>query len=156
MRKLSYLATIGLVSALALTVTSCDDEDPEPATVTVDSSQPSGALTVVDLETEFTPESGKPTTGSASIVTDANGDYFVRLDEDFSTDFGTGTVSIFLAKSAEFQTTGDGVGSQRVVGFVNSGGETFFKLEGAPAAAYTHVILWCGTVGIPFGNAQVQ
>ena len=35
-------------------------------------------------------------------------------------------------------------------------GETFIKLGSAIPANFTHVILWCGTASIPFGNARLN
>lgn len=156
MKKVSiYL--IAALSSLSL-FTSCSDDDAETITVTetvtVDSSVPTGTTTV-SRSGNFVAESGAPTTGSASIITDADGEYFVTLSDDFATNQATGTVSIFLAQSATFSDD-PSLGLQKAVGAINKDGAAYFKLADAPAAAYTHVILWCSTAGVPFGNAELK
>ena len=98
MKRLSFYVLAGLISSLALLTTSCKDDEATPAQIQpVDPSVPSGTTTIGSMA--FTAQSGKPTTGTASLISDANGDYFVAFDSDFNTDLGTGTVSVFLTKN---------------------------------------------------------
>lgn len=153
-KTIYYLFAVALSSAVLM---SCgDDEDPEPETVieTVDSSQPMGETSTTKMGV-LVEENDTGTKGTAKIIKDADGIYFLELGSDFETNLGTGTVSVFLAKSAVFKT-GMPDGSQMAVGTIAKNGLTYFKLSSAPDAAFTHVILWCSTAGIPFGNAELK
>lgn len=136
-----------------LAIVSCEDD---AETITVDTAVPTGNLTVQRQGT-FTAESGKPTAGMAQLGTDQDGEVFLRFSDDFTTDLATGTVTIYLSTSEQLQrNAGAGNPDLQLIGAVQMNGEDFFKLMSVPDSRFTHVILWCESVGIPFGNAQLQ
>lgn len=152
--KKSFLLTAAIVSSLAFVSTSCEEDDVDPVTVTIDSSQPQGTITVSKSGT-FIAQNDAPTQGMAELVQDESGAYFVSLSDDFTTQLATGTVSLFLAQQAAFKT-GMPDGTQRAVGAINSNGAQSFKVvmpEGV--GAFTHVVLWCSTAGVQFGYAPL-
>ena len=49
-----------------------------------------------------------------------------------------------------------GVDTEMLIGNVAGNGEMFIKLDAMPDAKYTHIILWCATANIPFGNVALN
>lgn len=143
---LFYVAFLGLVS--------CSD-DPEP--ITIDPTKPTGALNVL-RSGNFMDLNGAGSTGVASLGTDTQGKEFLQFNQAFTTALATGTVTVFLSTSDTFMADpGNGNPDLLALGPVRMAGENFFAIpSGASTAKYTHVILWCGSVGIPFGNAELQ
>jgi hypothetical protein len=142
-----------LMSSLFM-FTACDNDD--DSVEVVDSSLPNGTLAVQRSGT-FTAQNGTPTMGSAQVGTDDEGVTFLGFSDDFTTELGTGTVSIFLSTSDTFTPDpANGNPDLSLVGVVNGNGEAFYRLDGGVDSKYTHVILWCGTANIPFGNAPLQ
>lgn len=141
-----------LFLALTFFASSCSDDE----TITIDSSQPNGTLTV-DRMGSFTAENGTPTMGTAELGQDKDNVNFLRFSNNFTTELGTGTVSVYFSTSSTFTADpGNGNPDLLLVGSVQSNGEQFFKLNQAIPNNFTHVILWCNTASIPFGNAQLQ
>lgn len=143
-----------LFSALTLFITSCADDEMD--TMIIDSSQPMGSLSV-DRSGSLVAENGTPTSGTVELGSDEDGATFVRLGSNFTTDLGTGTLSLYFSTSDTF--TADPMNGNPdliLVGIVTRNGEQFFKLDAAVPNEFTHVILWCNSASIPFGNAQLQ
>jgi len=146
MRKiilLFYIAFLGLVSC-------SEDNDP----ITIDSSKPTGALSVV-RSGSFIDQNAAGSKGTAGLGTDTQGKEFLQFNQAFNTALATGTVTVFLSTSATFMADpAKGNPNLLPLGPVRMAGENFFAIPaGSSTAKYTHVILWCGSVGVPFGNA---
>jgi hypothetical protein len=149
MKKVLFATAVVAMSFL----TACSKDE---KTVTVDSSQPDGAFTVARAGA-LTAQNGTPTTGTVELGTDSKGTPFLRFGPNFTTQLATGTVSIYFSTSMNFVANpGAGNPDLRLVGPVAKNGETFIKLNAAIPANFTHVILWCGTASIPFGNARLN
>ncbi|WP_300022574.1 hypothetical protein [uncultured Maribacter sp.] len=151
-----------LASVMTTFFVSCSDDDGEVVTVTetetieVDSSLPVGDL-MVNLSGNLVAESGTPTQGLVEVGVDADDTNFVRFADDFTTELGTGTVGIFLSTSEVFTADpANGNPDLMLIGNVADNGEMFIKLDAAPDAKYTHIILWCATANIPFGNVALN
>ncbi|WP_291961199.1 hypothetical protein [Maribacter sp.] len=151
-----------LASVMTTFFVSCSDDDGEVVTVTetetveVDSSLPVGDL-MVNLSGNLVAESGTPTQGLVELGVDADDTNFVRFADDFTTELGTGTVGIFLSTSEVFTADpANGNPDLMLIGNVADNGEMFIKLDAAPDAKYTHIILWCATANIPFGNVALN
>jgi hypothetical protein len=140
---------------LFIAVVACSDDDDE--TTLIDNSIPQGTFTVQRMGS-FMDQNGAGSTGTASLGTDNQNAMFLAFDEDFQTALGTGTVTVFLSTSDTFTPDpANGNPNLLLLGPVRNAGENFFRIPtGTSTAQYTHVILWCGSVGIPFGNAQLQ
>ncbi|WP_339868198.1 DM13 domain-containing protein [uncultured Algoriphagus sp.] len=143
---LFYVAFLGLVSC-------ADDTDP----VTIDPTTPTGTLNVTRSGT-FIDQNGAGSMGTAGLGLDTEGKEFLQFGSNFNTALATGTVTVYLSTSATFMADpGNGNPDLLVVGPVRMAGENFFAIpSGVNTAKYTHVLLWCGSVGIPFGNAPLQ
>lgn len=143
---LFYIAFLGLVSCT-------DDNDP----VVIDPTQPTGSLNVLRSGT-FVDQNNAGSTGNASLVTDSQGKEFLGFNEAFNTALATGTVTVFLSTSMEFMPDpANGNPNLLPLGPVRMAGENFFAIPaGMSTSKYTHVILWCGSVGVPFGYANLN
>lgn len=143
---LFYVAFLGLISC-------SDDTDP----VILDPTKPTGALNVL-RSGSFTDQNGAGSMGTAGLGTDSQGKEFLQFDQAFKTALATGTVTVFLSTSATFMADpANGNPNLLALGPVRTAGENFFVIPtGASTTKYTHVILWCGSVGVPFGNAQLR
>ncbi len=151
-RKFAMLS--GILSVFAFVLVSCSDDDGE--TITIDTSVPVGTFQV-SREGSLVAESGTPTQGTVQLGVDSQGTNFLRFAENFTTELGTGTVAIYFSTSDTYTADpANGNPDLRLIGNVENNGEMFIRLNGAPEAKFTHVILWCATANIPFGNAELQ
>lgn len=152
MKKLIFI-----LLALPLFLVACDDDETE--TMVIDSSLPQGELDVVSMG-QFVAQSSTSTSGSVQLGIDTEDDSFVRLSENFMTELGTGTVTVYLSTTNEdlneVFSPGNGNQNLKLVGIVQRNGEHFFKLNSSIDPKYTHVILWCASAGVPFGNAELM
>lgn len=147
MKKLIYFIAI-----VATGISSCSKDN----TITIDSSKPTGTFTSTKTGT-LVAQNATPTAGMAQLGTDSKGVQFLKFGTDFTTEFGTGTVSVYLSTSMNFVASpGTGNPDLKLVGPVIKAGENYFKIDPAAAAKFTYVILWCGTANIPFGNAKLN
>ncbi|MCB0637021.1 MAG: DM13 domain-containing protein [Lewinella sp.] len=148
MKNLFVLALL----ATGLLFTACDDE----TTMIIDSSMPTGQLTVERSGT-FTAQNGTPTQGTAELGMDEDGVEFLHLDDDFMTELGTGTATVYFSTSDTYMADpGNGNPDLMLVGVVHGNGENFYRMDNGVDSRFTHVIIWCDSAGIPFGYANLQ
>ncbi len=154
------LKKISIILLSAAFIMSCsDDEDP----VTIDPTQPSGTFSTT-ASGSFVDQSMAGTTGSVSIGTDSDGVQFLQYSSDFSTNLNTGTVSVYLTTSlvndaddfAALASPGTGNPDLKLVGPLSGSGMSFQKLNSAATSSQKFVLLWCGSVGVPFGTAELK
>ncbi len=147
MRKLSLFLLICFIAACS------DDNDP----VLVDNSIPQGAFNVQRMGS-FVDQNGAGSTGTASLGTDSQNTMFLTFDNAFRTALGTGTVTVYLSTSDTFTPDpANGNPNLLLLGAVRNPGENFFRIPmNASTSQYSHVILWCGSVGVPFGYALLE
>jgi hypothetical protein len=151
--KLTKIVAIILTIGTATLATSCKKDTVE---VIVDSGQPQGTFTVSKTG-NVVAQNGTGSKGTITLGKDSKGINFLKFGSDFSTELGTGTVSVYLSTSETFKPDPmKGNPDLRVIGSATKNGENYYKLDAAPDAKFTHIILWCGTAGIPFGNAKLQ
>ncbi len=149
------------MALLLFIFTSCDDDDSDdaPTTVTIDSSRPNGNFTS-SRAGSFVEQNGTGSAGMAQLGTDTQGTQFLRFSNDFTSNFNTGTITVYLSETNQDLNDvfdpGNGNPGLRIVGPVTSGGEKFFRLDPAAGAQFNYVILWCASAGIPFGNAPLN
>ena len=152
--KRKFILLSSIFSVFTFLLFSCSDDDSE--TITVDTSLPVDNL-VVSRQGTLVAESGTPTKGTVQLGEDSEGTFFLRFSNDFTTELGTGTVAIYFSTSSEYTSDpANGNPDLILIGNVASNGEMFIKLREEPEAKFTHVILWCATANIPFGNAELQ
>ena len=143
---------LALAFVLGAFLMACGEDE----TITIDSSMPQGEFTVSESGS-FMAQNDTGSKGMVQVGSDAEGTSFVKFGSDFETVLATGTVAVFLSTSNEAMfDPGNGNPDVALIGNVSSNGEQYFKLDAAPAAKFTHVILWCASAGIPFGYAEIQ
>jgi hypothetical protein len=149
------LFNISLFYSIVLILSSCDSGSMKDADKMkpADQVEVTGPVTVLKTGT-LNAQSSTNTKGMFQVVTNAEGKYFVRLTEDFTTKFSTGTVTVYLSTSDRLQLSTSG--SFQLVSIVGKAGEHFFPLTSAPDAKFTHGIIWCGAAAIPFGFAPLN
>ncbi|WP_075352173.1 hypothetical protein [Algoriphagus marinus] len=149
------LFNISLFYSIVLILSSCDSGSMKDADKMkpADQVEVTGPVTVLKTGT-LNAQSNTNTRGMFQVVTNAEGKYFVRLTEDFTTKFSTGTVTVYLSTSDRLQLSTSG--SFQLVSIVGKAGEHFFPLSGAPDGKFTHGIIWCGAAAIPFGFAPLN
>lgn len=155
MKKTIY--TFAIIALTATAFTSCSSDDSvEPETITIDTAQPNGTFTSSAIG-DFVEENGSGSDGSASLGTDTDGTQFIEFSSDFTTNFATGTVTVYLSTSDTYTADpGNGNPDLLLVGPVKSGGSSYLKVDPTAASKFTHVILWCGSANVPFGNAELK
>jgi hypothetical protein len=147
MKKFIYLFAL-----VALGITSCTKD---AVTITVDSSKPDGTFTVAKSGNFV--KDGPPSAGMVQLGKDSKGVQFLKFGSDFTSEFGTGTVSVYLSTTMTFvPDPGNSKGNLRLVGPASKAGETYFKLDPAADAKFAYVILWCGTANVQFANAKLN
>ncbi|MHA7128097.1 hypothetical protein [Algoriphagus namhaensis] len=147
--QLLKLLTLLLIGALI----SCSDSDEPKDKGPDDTGAVSGQFSVLKAGS-LTAQSSTNTRGMFQIVEDEDGKFFVRLTDDFTTKFSTGTVTVYLSTSQTLNL--DQTASFQLVSIVGKAGEHFFSLPAAPDAKFSHGIIWCGAAAIPFGFAPLN
>jgi hypothetical protein len=147
-----------LACALSLVMmVSCKKEtETITETVTVDSSQPRGAFSVMKSGT-LMEQNSTGTSGVVQLGTDEDGTQFLKLTNGFTSNFGTGTLVVYMSTSMNYVADpGNGNPDLKLIGNVSAGGDRYFKIAPAAGAQFDHVILWCASAGIPFGYAALN
>jgi len=145
--------TLALVGALFIVSCHSDTMKDADKMKPVDEAEVTGPISVIKTGT-LTAQSSTNTLGMVQLVTNSENKYFVRLTENFTTKFSTGTVTVYLSTSDRLQLNSSG--TFQLVSIVGKAGEHFFPLTAAPDAKFTHGIIWCGAAAIPFGFAPLN
>lgn len=143
-----------LVALLGLSACNKPALDPPQAPATP--ADPAAMYTVLRTAT-MQPQGGVPSGGTLAVEQDAAGAEFVRFDASFVTDFHTGSLGVYLARSA------DNVRNQRAaaaanvlrVGTIVRAGAQRLAVPGS-ATGYTHVIIHCEAAQYNFGAAPLR
>ena len=140
-----------LIAGMTVLIASCKKED-----MTNENAMPNGDFTV-ERSGSLTAENMTPTAGTVEYGKDEDNVYFVKLGSNFTTDQNTGTLGLYFSTSSTFVADPmNGNPDLIAIGTITANGEQYIKLNGAVSSSFTHVILWCNTASIPFGNAQLQ
>lgn len=152
MKKVFFLILSG-----ALFFASCKKETTTVTeTVTVDSSMPVGAFTVMKSGS-FVDQNGAGSTGMAQLGKDSQGTQFLKLTGGYTSNFGTGTLAVYLSTSMTYTADPmNGNPDLKLLGISQKAGDTYYKISPDAAAQFNHVILWCATAGVPFGYAPLN
>lgn len=149
--KLISIVYSMLALSLLFTIQSCKKDE-----LVNESPSPKGDFTV-ERSGSFTAQNGTPTVGTIEYGKDEDNVYFVHFGSDFITDQATGTVGLYFSTSDTFTADpANGNPDLMQVGSVTVNGEQYFKLSAPVSSSFTHLILWCNTAAIPFGNGKLQ
>lgn len=140
---------------LILGLVSCGKDE---ANTDSDQNQDMNPDTVVEinkiLEGKFTGQNGYKAEGTGTLGKTADGDYYIRLQDDFDASFATGSVTMYLSASANLKLAEST--SFIKLATINKKGRHDFKLLGPPDASFQYVIVWCSPAAIQFGVAQLK
>ena len=103
------------------------------------------------------PQGGVPSSGTVTIERDAAGVESVRFAANFRTDFHTGSLGVYLAKSdglVRVQRAADPTNVVRV-GTITRDGAQSLAITGS-STGYSHVIIHCDPAQYNFGAAFLQ
>lgn len=152
MKKVLLIASIALFS-----LSSCKKEtETVIETVTVNADQPNGTFSAQRSGT-FVEQNSTGTMGEARIGNDSNGDQFVYLTNGFISNFGTGTLTIYLSTSMDYVPDPmNGNPNLKLLGVVTQSGNQYYKVDMPVEENFSHVILWCASANIPFGYAALN
>lgn len=143
-----------LILLISFSLFNCGGDDTEE--VLIDTSTPNGTL-AVERSGSIVSQNDTGSQGTVELGTDNDGTHFLHFGTDFETSLSTGTVTVFFSTSDTYTTDpANGNPDLIQVGPVLENGEKFFKLNGEVPTEFTHVILWCGSAQIPFGNAELN
>ena len=134
----------------AVGFSSCKEEAVTPTTTPTATDQPVGAFTA-QRSGSLVAQSGTPTKGNVQMGMDSKGTPFLKLGSDFKSDYHTGTVTLYASKGATYAAS-----TVQLISAVGKDGEQYFKMSAALSSDYTHLIVWCGSAKIPFGNAELK
>lgn len=103
------------------------------------------------------PQGGVPSSGTLAIVRDGAGVESVRFDASFRTDFHTGSLGVYLAKSDALIRVQRAANASNVlrVGTITVDGAQTLTIPGS-ATGFTHVIIHCDPAMYNFGAASLQ
>ena len=148
-----YLSLLVLL-ATGPALSSCSNSspaDPQP-TPTTDP----GVLTTLKTGSVVA-QGGTNSRGTLLVARNAAGKELVRLNPDFVTEFHTGSLGVYLAKS------GAGIREQRAasaanvlkVGVITQNGLQDLVYDGSHAG-FTHVVFYCEAAQYNFGAAELK
>jgi hypothetical protein len=103
------------------------------------------------------PQGGVPSSGTVSIERDATGGEAIRFAANFRTDFHTGSLGVYLAKSdglVRVQRAADPTNVVRIATITRDGAQVL-TIPGS-ATGYSHVIIHCDPAMYNFGAALLQ
>jgi hypothetical protein len=150
------VSALAIASCFVVFISSCKKDNPTPTTVYT--SDPVGTQTSLKTGSIIN-ANGPGTSGTLSIVQDANSNQFVKLNSDFMSGFSTGTVVVYLAKTSESIKTqrngGTTASNIQAVGFVGSNGQHYLKIP-TSYSGFSYVVIYCETAEINFGYATLN
>ena len=150
LRRPSLLLPV--LAATALLFSACNKEAAEPTTMF-----PAGtAYTTLRFGTVLA-QGGVMSGGMLAVVKATDGTEYVQFKPDFYTDFHTGSLGIYLAKSNDLVRNQRAANPANVVrvGTITQSGAQLLPISGT-SAGFSHVILHCDAAQYNFGAAALQ
>ena len=155
MKKIFFL----LITTTAISFSACTKTE----TNTVYSNVPVGSVSTLKtgIITRQNAPGTPPTSGNLSVIQDANGNQFVKLDANFTSGFSTGTVAVYFAKTNDEikaqRNGGTTATNVRALGFVGKAGEQYIQLASTGLFnGYSYVVFYCETAEVNFGSAPLN
>ena len=154
MKKTFFPASLLPAAAIALLLSSCSKDTTAPAPTPI--APTSTAYTTLRTGTVLA-QGGVSSGGTLAIVKAANGTEYVKFNMDFHSDFHTGSLGIYLAKSNDLIRNQRAANPANVVrvGTITQSGEQQLVITGT-STGFSHVILHCDPAQYNFGAAALQ
>ena len=158
MKKLHFFSFGLPVLAAFLLLSACSKTGAEPATAKPPTAVPPAGTVYTTLRTgTVMAQGGVMSSGTLAVVKATDGTEYVQFNTDFRTEFHTGSVTIYLAKSNDLirnQRTANPANVVRV-GTITQSGAQLLPIAGT-YSGFSHVILHCDPAQYNFGAAALQ
>ena len=152
MKKIFFISALLIVTMITLSTIACTKSNE----IIIDSSTPQGEF-ITARTGSIVEQNSTGSKGRVQLGKDSKGTDFIKFGSDFNTVLATGTVTVYLSTSNIYKADpGKGNPDLKLVGLVNKNGEMYLKLNSTVESKFTHLILWCGSANIPFGNAELK
>jgi hypothetical protein len=142
------------LAATALSLAACNKNTDAPAPAP---AAPAGVSYTTLRQGTVMAQGGVSSGGGVAVVKGSNGIEYVQFKADFHSDFHTGSLGIYLAKSSDLvrnQRAADPANVVRV-GTITQSGAQQLAVTGM-SAGFSHVILHCDAAQYNFGAAALQ
>lgn len=141
-----------LASLLLLAACNKNTDAPAPTTVA-----PVGITYTPLRQGTVVAQGGVSSGGGVAVVKGSDGNEYVQFKEDFHSDFHTGSLGIYLAKSNDLVRNQRAANPANVlrVGTITKSGMQQLAVTGM-SAGYSHLILHCDAAQYNFGAAALQ
>jgi hypothetical protein len=155
MEKLRFPRLRPLLAASALLLAACNKNTDAPApAVTV----PAGVTYTTLRQGTVMAQGGVMSGGIVAVAKGSDGKEYVQFKADFHSDFHTGSLGIYLAKSDGLirnQRAADPANVLRV-GTITQSGMQQLPVTMGMSAGFSHLILHCDAAQYNFGAAALQ
>lgn len=154
MNKLLTPLRLAALTAATLFASACNKTTTEPAPVV---TAPAGITYTTLRQGTVVAQGGVSSGGDVAVAKGSDGTEYVQFKTGFHSDFHTGSLGIYLAKSSDLiknQRAADPASVVRV-GTITQSGMQQLAITGA-SAGFSHVILHCDAAQYNFGAAALQ
>ncbi|GAA4049328.1 hypothetical protein GCM10022409_39880 [Hymenobacter glaciei] len=151
-RIVSRIVLPALAAALALAGCNKNTDAPAPAPVA-----PVGLTYTTLRQGLVMAQGGVSSGGMVAIAKGSDGIEYVQFKDDFHSDFHTGSLGIYLAKSSDLVKNQRAANPANVlrVGTITQSGAQQLAITGM-SASFSHVILHCDAAQYNFGAAPLR
>ena len=150
--KKPFAFSTPLLALLLLAACNKNTDAPAPTNVA-----PAGATYTTLRQGTVVAQGGVSSGGMVAVVKGSDGNEYVQFKSDFHSDFHTGSLGIYLAKSNDLiknQRAADPANVLRV-GTITQSGMQQLAITGM-SAGFSHLILHCDAAQYNFGAAALQ
>ena len=152
MKKNSALFAPLLATVLLLAACNKNTDAPAPTNIA-----PTGVTYTTLRQGTVVAQGGVSSGGGVAVVKGSDGNEYVQFKDDFHSDFHTGSLGIYLAKSNDLIKNQRAANSSNVlrVGTITQSGKQQLAVTGM-SAGYSYLILHCDAAQYNFGAAALQ
>ncbi|MDQ2793215.1 MAG: hypothetical protein M3Y12_04300 [Bacteroidota bacterium] len=153
-KRFSFRFVLLALVAAALGLAACNKNTDAPAPPP---AAPAGVTYATLRQGSVVAQGGVSSGGGVAVAKGSDGTEYVQFKADFHSDFHTGSLGIYLAKSDDLVKNQRAANPTNVlrVGTITQSGAQQLAVTGI-SAGYSHVILHCDAAQYNFGAAALQ
>ena len=142
-----------VLASLLLAACNKNTDAPAPA----NTAPPTGVTYTTLRQGTVVAQGGVSSGGGVAVVKGSDGNEYVQFKDDFHSDFHTGSLGIYLAKSNDLIKNQRAANPSNVlrVGTITQSGKQQLAITGL-SGGYSHLILHCDAAQYNFGAAPLQ
>ena len=143
--------------ATALVLAACNKNTDAPTPIPAAPAAPAGVTYTTLRQGTVMAQGGVSSGGQLAVAKGSDGTEYVQFKGDFHSDFHTGSLGIYLAKSNDLVKNQRAANPANVlrVGTITQSGMQQLAIPGI-SAGFSHVILHCDAAQYNFGAAPLQ